>query len=291
MSEPIVFALPGNEAMATDLAALLNGAVGESVIRRFPDGETFVKIVAPGSGRDVILVCTLDRPDEKLMPLYFACKTLREFGATRITLVAPYLAYMRQDMRFNEGECITSVYFAEFISSFVDQLITVDPHLHRRESLSEIYKVPTLALHAAPLISAWIRDHVQNALLVGPDMESAQWVSAVAKEAGAPFIVLEKKRHGDSDVEVLVPDVSEWKDHTPVLVDDIISTARTMIETAGHLNKYGYKPAVCIGVHGIFANNAYAELLGSGVGRVVTTNAIAHATNCISVTGLIAGSL
>ncbi len=241
MSTPIVFALPGNELIADRLTSLLSAESGLSVIRHFPDGESYVQVKSTVINRDIILVCTLDRPDDKLLPLYFLSKTLKEFGATKITLIAPYLAYMRQDKRFSDGECITSTYFAGFISSFIDKLVTIDPHLHRRSNLGEIYPIPTVVLHAAYLISNWIKDNIPNALLVGPDMESEQWVSAVAKDAVVPYIVLEKIRHGDNDVEVKVPDVSKWKDHTPVLVDDIISTARTMIETVSHLLKYDYK--------------------------------------------------
>ncbi len=288
MSIPIVFALPGNELIANRLTGLLKAEAGMSIIRHFPDGESYVKIDSNVAGRDIILVCTLDRPDDKLLPLYFTSKTLKEFGAARITLIAPYLAYMRQDKRFNEGESITSSLFATLISSFVDKLITIDPHLHRRSNLSEIYTIPTIVLHAAPLISAWIKGNIPNALLIGPDEESGQWVSAVARDTGVPYIVLQKIRHSDSNVEIIVPDVSQWKEHIPVLIDDIISTARTMIETVNHLVKDGYNPPVCVGVHGIFANNSFAELLASGIDKVITTDSIAHATNRISISELIA---
>lgn len=287
MTNTILFALPGNENIGNLLALSLKVEVGDAVIRRFPDGESFIKISSTVKGKNILLVCSLNQPDDKLLPLYFISKTLKEFGALQITLIAPYLAYMRQDKRFNEGESVTSALFASLVSSFIDKLITVDPHLHRRSSLNEIYTVPTVVLHAAPLISEWIKVNVPNALLVGPDMESEQWVSQVAKDAGVPYIVLEKKRLGDRNIEIKVPEVSKWENHIPVLVDDIISTAKTMIVTATHLISNGYKPAICIGVHGIFAENSFFELLGSGVDKVITTNSIQHASNRISVADLI----
>ena len=128
-------------------------------------------------------------------------------GAASVCLVAPYLAYMRQDTRFNPGEAVTSEYFARLLSGAIDRLITIDPHLHRRNSMQEIYSVPCDVLHAAGVISAWIRENIPQALLIGPDSESEQWVSEVARNAGAPSIVLEKIRHGDRDVEVSVIDV------------------------------------------------------------------------------------
>jgi ribose-phosphate pyrophosphokinase len=120
-------------------------------------------------------------------------------------------------------------------------------------------------------------------LLIGPDAESEQWVVAVARDAEAPYLTLQKVRRGDVDVEVVVPDVTSWRDHTPVLVDDIISTGHTMIETIGHLRKAGLPPPVCIGVHGIFAADALDALISSGAARVVTVNTIPHSTNEIDI--------
>ena len=287
----VIFALPENENLAGKLAEQLNIKIGRAVIRHFPDDETFIRIDTEVKGKDVLLVCTLNHPDNKLLPLYFLSKTLKEFGSGKITLIAPYLAYMRQDKRFNPGEAVTSELFSKLISGFVDRIITIDPHLHRRSGLGEIYSVPTTVLHAAPLISVWIRKNIPNAVLVGPDSESEQWVAAVAKDAHAPFIVLKKIRHGDSDVEVSVPQVDQYTNHTPVLVDDIISTARTMIETIGHLKRSRMKAPICVGVHGIFAGEAFMELLRAGVDRVVTTNSVIHACNRIEIAELILKAL
>ncbi len=287
---PVLFALPGNEQLARMLSGVLGGEIGSLELRRFPDGETYVRLRSPINGREVALLCTLDRPDDKLLPLLFLAATVRDLGAARIGLVAPYLAYMRQDRRFADGEGVTSAYFARHLSASVDWLVTVDPHLHRRSSLAEIYTIPAEAVHAAPQISAWIRANIDRPLLVGPDTESAQWVRAVADGAGAPSIVLEKTRRGDRDVVVVGPEVERWREYTPVLVDDIISTARTMIETVTHLRRAPLRPAVCIGVHAIFADDAYAELLAAGVSRVVTCNTIPHASNGISLIALMAGA-
>ncbi len=288
---PVLLPLPGNEALAQALAQRLDAEIGRFTVRRFPDGETYLRIESELAGRTLIVAATLDRPDDKLMPLLFAVATVKELGAVSVGLVAPYLAYMRQDQRFLPGEAVTSLYFAQLLSASVDWLVTVDPHLHRRSSLDEIYSIPSHVVHAATLVSAWIRQFVVAPLLVGPDSESEQWVAAVASASGAPYVVLQKIRRGDHEVEVSVPDVGRWHAHTPVLVDDIISTARTMIETVGHLRRAGLPPPICIGVHAIFAGDAYEALLAAGAARVVTCNTIAHASNAIDLSDLLAAGV
>lgn len=285
MSQPILIPMPGNEAMAAGLAKALDADVGELETRRFPDQETYLRLKTAVSGRSVAVICTLDRPDDKFLPLAFAAATARDLGATRVGLVAPYLAYMRQDRQFKDGEGITSAHFARLLSSVFDWLVTVDPHLHRHRELGEIYRIPTVALHAASLLSDWIKVHVQRPFLIGPDAESEQWVFAVATRAAAPHIVLRKERFGDRDVRVTVPDLARWSDRTPVLIDDIVSSARTMIEAAQHLSAAGLPPPVCAAVHALFSDDAY-QLLRRVAARIATTNTVPHETNAIDIAAL-----
>ena len=286
-----VYAMPGNEDLGAKITAGLGGNTGSFKDHRFPDGEALVQVLDDVAGAETIVVCTLYQPNEKLLPLLFLCRLLKDLGAKKVILVAPYLSYMRQDKRFHTGEAVTSEYFAQLLSSFVDRLVTIDPHLHRKHAMSELYSVPAVALHAASQISAYIQSNIAHPLIVGPDSESEQWVSVVAEQAGAPFIVLEKTRFGDEDVRVTVPQVELYQQHTPVLVDDIISTARTMIETVQHILKAGMRPPVCIGVHAVFAGNAYENLLASGVGQVITCNTIPHPSNGIDVAKLVIAAL
>ena len=114
---PLLLPLPGNEALADALSQCARWPTGRLETRNFPDGETYLRIEGPCAGQSVALICTLDRPDRKLLPLLFAADTLRELGVTRLGLVAPYLAYMRQDRRFHAGEAVTSRIFAALVSS------------------------------------------------------------------------------------------------------------------------------------------------------------------------------
>lgn len=283
---PIVFAMPGNEEFARLLGRGLDAEAGKIESRDFPDGETYLRVLSDVKDRVAVVVCTLFRPNEKLVPLYFLGRNLKVLGARHVCVAAPYLAYMRQDKAFQPGEAVTSQYFAEMMCSFADSIITVDPHLHRRRSLSEIYAVLSAVLHSSGHIGKWILTNVDRPVLIGPDSESEQWVSEVARTAGAPFVVLNKIRRGDREVTVSMPEADKYRQHTPVLVDDIISTGRTMIETVKNLTALNMRPPVCIGVHAVFAGDSYHELVSAGVENVVTCNTIRHMSNAIDVSDL-----
>ena len=288
MKKIVCFSLPGNEGITQTLANKMKAEKGKAIIHKFPDGETYIRILSDVKNKDAVLVCSLNDPNDKIVPIYFLTQTLRTLGAKKVCLVAPYLAYMRQDKIFNPGEGVTSVYFGKLISGFVDEIVTIDPHLHRIKSLSEIYFIPHTTIHVADQISNWIKKNIKNTVLIGPDKESKQWVSIVAKNAEAPFVVLNKVRYSDEVVKVSIPNIEQYKNATPVLVDDIISTGHTMIETVNHLKKEDMKPAICIGIHAIFAGNSYQELLDCGVAKIVTCNTIDHPSNAIDLTNILA---
>lgn len=286
----LILPLPGNEGFARRLADAGTYAIGTVETRAFPDGESYVRILSDVAGRTVDLVCTLARPDDGFLRLIFAADAARELGATEVNLIAPYLAYMRQDRRFKPGEAVTSQSFARVLSAHFDRLVTVDPHLHRYAALSALYTIPGDTLHAAPLLAGWIAAEVPAPLLIGPDEESEQWVSAIAAAIGAPHAVLRKIRHGDRNVDVALPDLSRWRDRQPVLVDDIISSGNTMIEAARQLPAQGFARPVVAVVHGIFAEDSY-ERLAPLCGRIVSTDSVVHESNAISLAPLIAAGI
>ena len=288
---PVVFAFPGHAELMRELQAATGAIAGTLVLHRFPDGESYVRLDTPVAGREAVFVCSLADPDAKLLQLLFAVAAAKDLGAVRAGIVAPYLAYMRQDTRFKPGEAISSATVGKLVSGVADWLVTVDPHLHRNASLDAVYAIPSRVVQAAPAISAWIVANVTKPLLVGPDAESEQWVAQVASAANAPCIVLDKTRHGDRDVTVSMPSAEQFRDRTPVLVDDIVSTAHTMIAAIARLREARLAAPVCIGVHALFADNSYAELQAAGAARIVTCNTVPHASNAIDVDAAIAAAV
>jgi ribose-phosphate pyrophosphokinase len=267
----------------------MDGEEGNFIIRRFPDGETYLRIENSVNGRDILLHATLFDPNPWMLDLLFLANSLRAQGAKKVSLVAPYLSYMRQDKIFQPGEALTSKTFAGLLSTYFDVLITVDPHLHRYHNLDEIYSIPTTVVKAAPLLSKWIHKNVENPFLIGPDEESAQWVKEIAKDA--PYVVLSKVRHEDGHVSITWPVGVNLENKTPVLVDDIISSGTTMVKTIHHLKNLTSVVPICVAIHPIFAQNAYQDLWDAGAADIVTTNSISHPSNQMDLTPLLVEAL
>ena len=238
MNEPVLFTLNGAADLARGLARELNARPGAFERRSFPDGETYIRVDSSVADCDTLILCGLENPDGRFLPLWFLARALRDAGARSVGLVAPYLAYMRQDKRFQPGEALTSAYFADLVSAQFDWLATVDPHLHRYQSLDEVYGIPARVVHAAPLLV----DHLarrQGIVLVGPDAESEQWVGRLGERAGVPWITARKVRRGDRDVSIELPALDAFSGRQAVLVDDVISSGTTLERAMAALAEAG----------------------------------------------------
>ena len=152
--------------------------------------------------------------------------------------------------------------------------------------MSDIYDVTNRVVHAAPALAAWIAAQVERPVLVGPDAESAQWVTDVADRMGAPSVVMRKTRLSDCVAEVLAPDMEAYRQHTPVVVDDVVSSAQTMVETVKRLVAAGLRAPVCVAVHALFSDSAEQAVMDAGAARIATTNTVPHSTNIIDVVPL-----
>jgi ribose-phosphate pyrophosphokinase len=286
----LVFDLRG-DGLAGGISGSTAAARAEFELRAFPDGETYLRIDCDVRDADAVIVADLSRPDPKVLPTLLLADTLRAQGAAAVNLVAPYLPYMRQDRAFNPGESVSSRHFAALLSTHIDRLVTVDAHLHRYASLAEIYSVPAQNLSAAPLLGDWVREHVPDPLLVGPDRESEQWVQAAAERAGCPWTVFTKARTGDRSVRISGTVEPALRERRPVLLDDVISTGTTLAECCSLLRGAGMRAPCVVAVHGIFAGESCAALERAGVDGIVTTNSVPHRSNRIDIAPLLVAAL
>lgn len=280
------------EDQATASRLALAAGMQQAMIdhHRFPDGELKLRLPATLPKR-VVLLRTLDHPNEKLIELLLIARTARELGGCHLTLVAPYLAYMRQDIAFKPGEVISQRVVGHFLADLFDAVITVDPHLHRIATLQEAIALPqAVALSGAPLLADLIASHHQKPLLVGPDEEAAQWIAQAAKRHRFDFAVCRKIRHGDRHVEVALPAL-DMGGRAVVLLDDVASSGHTMAAAARLLLAAGAKSVDVAVTHALFAGDALQVIKNAGVGKIWSTDCIAHPTNAVSMTPLIAQTL
>lgn len=272
------------------LAAELGCATATIECHRFPDGES--RVVLPASlPSHVAIHATLDEPDAKLVALMLAARTARDLGAAELTLVAPYLCYMRQDAAFRPGEAVSQRIVGRFLADLFDTVVTVDPHLHRVATLAEAVPARrTVALSAARAIGGLLETHGLRPLLLGPDEESAQWVAEVAAEAGLEHAVCTKRRSGDRLVEVRLPERS-FEGREVMLVDDVASTGGTLIAAARQVSSAGATAVDVAVTHALFVGDAIESLRAAGVRRIWSSDSIDHPTNAIRLAPLIASAL
>ena len=289
-SEILVLGFPDYEQQAYDLAKALDAPVSIVDLHRFPDGESLVKIPTPLPPR-VVLFRSLDNPNSKLVELLLCSATARTLGAKHITLVAPYLCYMRQDKAFHPGEAVSQQIVGQFIGNLCDSLITVDPHLHRIHQLSEAVSVyPALVLSAAALFSNFLTERLSNPFLIGPDSESRQWVAKVAQPAQLDYAVGAKTRRGDREVSIEFP-ITDFSGRTVVIMDDIASTGNTLATAARKVVAAGASAVYGLVTHALFAGNATTLLQQAGIQEMWSTDSIPHPTNAVSLVSMLKESV
>ena len=260
-------------------------------LHTFPDGEfkLTLPVLLP---KDVVVLRGLHEPNAKLVTLLLLAGAARDQGVTHLSLVAPYLAYMRQDMAFSPGEAVSQRLVGRFLAQLFDAVITVDPHLHRVHTLAEAIPCrQAVALSAAALIGQHVAQNRPGALLLAPDEEAEQWVAAAGQAAGLDWAVCHKDRHGDRHVQVRLPQGVAWAGRSVVLIDDVCSSGHTLAEAARGLLAAGAARVDVAVTHALFAPGAQTLLQQAGIGEIWSTDAIAHPSNAIGLAGLLAGAL
>jgi ribose-phosphate pyrophosphokinase len=259
-------------------------------VHYFPDGECKLRLPPPLPPH-VVFCRALDQPHHKLIELMLSARTARELGARELTLVAPYLCYMRQDVAFTPGEAVSQRIIGRFLADHFDNVITVDPHLHRVHTLAEAVPARTaITVRAAPLIGEFLRTQLADALVLGPDVESAQWVETVAQRAGWDFAVARKDRRGDRSVCVALP-TANYENRNVVIVDDMASTGHTLAETAVALRERGARAVHVAVTHGLFVAGAVELLKRAQIENIWTTDSVSSAGNGIPLAPLLADAV
>ncbi|HMN91815.1 MAG TPA: ribose-phosphate diphosphokinase [Hydrogenophaga sp.] len=282
--------VPEEQALATAVASSAGLAALAIERHRFPDGELRL-CLPPALPARVVVWRGLHQPNEKLVELLLVAQTARDLGAQELTLVAPYLGYMRQDMAFRPGEAVSQRIVGRFLAGLFDAVITVDPHLHRVATLQEAVPVArAVVLSGAPLLAEHIARVRGPVVLLGPDEESLQWVASAARLHGWKHAVCHKTRHGDREVDIVLPKMA-LAGEAVVLIDDVASSGQTLVRAAELLKAAGARSVDVAVTHALLEEAALARIHQAGVGAFWSTDAVAHPTNAVSIANAVAGAL
>ena len=287
MTNTTLLYFKAQEQKARDLALLI-GATAQMVVRHdFPDGEFKLRLPLKLNTSTVVFY-SLDHPNEKILELIFVARTAKQMGVKSLTLIAPYLAYMRQDIAFAPGEVVSQKIIGDLLASLFDAVITIDPHLHRISRLEEAMPVKqAIALSASKLLGDLAANKQDNPFLLGPDSESEQWVAQAALSHNFEYAVANKVRHGDRQVEITLPLIN-FQGRSVILLDDIVSSGYTAAEAAKLLLENGAKRVDVAVTHALFEDGAIRLMQSAGVSSIWSTDCISHATNEISVIPMLA---
>ena len=277
--------------LAKIIAKKLKKTYSALEVTHFPDSEIKLRFNVDVKDKTVVLVQSFyGNVNDCIIESLFAAETAKDVGAKKVILVAPYFPYLRQDKRFNPGECISLKTISKNIDEDFDEVYIVDPHLHRERTLEHIFKIKSHKLTANPLIVNYIKKHIKNALIIGPDEESYKWAQRIAEKIGCDFAIMEKERYSARKVSVKLNKKIDIQSKNLIFIDDMISTGHTLLEAIKAIKKLGAKKVTCFAVHGILVENALEKLQKAGA-TVVTTNTIPNKAAKIDVAGLIADSL
>lgn len=277
--------------LAKSIADKLKKPYSSLEVTHFPDTEIKLKFKADIKGKVVALVQSFyGNINDCIIETLFAAETAKDLGAKKVILVAPYFPYLRQDKRFNPGECISLRTIAKNIDEDIDEIYIIDPHLHREKTLSHIFKIRSHKLTANPLIENYIKKTVKNPVIIGPDWESYKWAQRVAEKIGCDFAIMEKERYSARKVRVKLSKKIDIQSKNLIFIDDMISTGHTLLEAIKAMKKLGGKKVTCFAVHGILVENALKKLQDAGA-TVITTNTIPNKAAKIDVSEIISDSL
>jgi len=284
----IILGGSASTSLAEKVAKELGQKPAEVEIKRFPDGEKYIRIHDDVKDKDVAIIQSLYRtPDEYIFEYLIIADTLRDMGAASITGVIPYLAYARQDSRFYPGEALTSASVAKlFEAAGTTSVLTVDCHLHR---LGDLSAMPSLGKYALETL------RLKNPIVVAPDEEAEQWAGTVAKELEAEHTHFTKRRireEGQTSSRLeLDTGSADFKGRDVVFADDIISTGGTIAQAARACKKKGAKRMFVVCTHPVLAKGAIQLVKAAGVSKIIATDTIPSPISKVSVAPVLATAL
>ena len=268
-----IFSGRAHPALSQEICAYLGLPLGELTLYNFSDGEDYCQIDENVRGADVFVVQPTSSPvNDHVMELLILLDAFRRSSASRITAVLPYFGYARQDKKDKPRVPIAAKLMADLLTaSGADRILTMDLHAAQ---IQGFFNIPVDHLFAAPVLLEAIRKlDLEDLVIVSPDVGGLTRARAIAKRLDASLAVIDKRRTGKNETEILNV-VGDVEGRDVLILDDIIDTAGTLVQAEEALRRQGARRTYAAAVHGVFSGPALDRIEVSKLERLLVTNTI-----------------
>ena len=271
-SQMLLMSGSANRPLAEEVASHLGQPLCQLTLRRFADGEIFVKIDENVRGRDVFIIQPTNTPAENMLELLLLIDAARRASAARVTAVIPYFGYARQDRKDQPRVAISAKLMANMITrAGADRVLAMDFHQHQ---LQGFFDLPVDHLYAAPVFTSHYRQkQLKNLVVVAADVGGAKMARGFANRLDASLAIIDKRRPSANIAEV-VNVVGNVEGRDCLIPDDMIDTGGTMSEAAHALRRLGARDIYCCGTHALLSGPAIDRLSAAPVKEVAVSNTI-----------------
>lgn len=269
--QPLIFSGSSNQKLTQKICDYLNLSPGKVDIKRFSDGEIWVKFQDNIRGRDVFIVQSTMPPAENLLELLIMIDAAKRASANRVTAVMPYFGYARQDRKDQPRVAITAKLIANLITTAgADRVITMDLHASQ---IQGFFDIPFDHLYASPVFSNIFKENFENLVVVSPDVGGIKIARSYAKRLNAGLVVIDKRRPKPNVVEVMEV-IGDVNDKNVLLVDDLIDTGGTFINAVKALKERGAKEIFGAVTHPLLSGEAVQKILNCQISKLYVTDTI-----------------
>lgn len=297
MNSPKIFSGSSNLNLTKSVSDISKIPLGKIDLGQFSDGEIDVWVEDDVNNSNVFILQSNAFPvNDNIIELALIADALRRSGAAKITAIIPYFGYSRKEKQSRRGEPISAKVIADLITnSGINKVICLDLHA---DAIVGFFDVPVIYLSALEILAKkLLEEKLTNAIVVAPDVGGVKRARNFASILNAPLAVIEKHRQTNSRDKMEVLSISgEVSGDTAIIIDDVISTGGTIIQSANALKEKGVKRIIVCATHGVFAGDAIKNLKASPVDKIIVTDSIPQKITTdkielVSVAGLIAGCL
>jgi len=276
-NEMKIFTGNANKVLAEKVASYIGMRLGDITVGRFADGEINVRIEETVRGHDVFVIQPTCPPvNENLMELLVMIDAFKRASANSIAVVIPYYGYARQDRKAKGRDPITAKLVANLLTvAGATRVMTVDLHA---EQVQGFFDIPVDNLWSFPVfLETLSKDGILNddAVIVSPDVGGVKRARHIAERVGLPLAILDKRRPKDNVAEILNI-IGDVKDKTAIIVDDIVDTARSLVEGANAVKNAGAKRVIACITHPVLSSGAVERIENSSIEKIYISDTIYH---------------